>query len=197
MTSPLSQSVIFHLAGALNDREDDDGAVGNRDAHYIGGFNATWPPGAPADPHVAWARDGWERIRPFSTGGNYVNFQLADDDTARTADAYGTNYQRLQQVRPLRPRQPVPHEPAHLSGGLTADWSGLSEDRQSCRSPGCVPASKSWRQRRTRPNDLGTGDPCVSVGAGASLPSHRTGAIAQLGHGRERDEDGAPNQEGW
>jgi FAD/FMN-containing dehydrogenase len=99
VTSPLSQSVLFHLAGALNDREEDDGAVGNRDARYIGGFNATWPPGALADPHVAWARNGWERIRPFSTGGNYVNFQLADDDTARTADAYGSNYQRLQRVK--------------------------------------------------------------------------------------------------
>jgi FAD/FMN-containing dehydrogenase len=99
VTSPLSQSVLFHLAGALNEHEGDDGAVGNRDAHYIGGFNATWPPGAPADPHVAWARDGWERIRPFSTGGNYVNFQLAEDDTARTAAAYGDNYQRLQTVK--------------------------------------------------------------------------------------------------
>jgi FAD/FMN-containing dehydrogenase len=99
VTSPLSQSIIFHVAGALNDHEDDDGAVGNRDAHYIGGFAATWPPGAPADPHVAWARDGWERIRPFSTGGNYVNFQLADDDTARTTAAYGTNYQRLQRAK--------------------------------------------------------------------------------------------------
>jgi FAD/FMN-containing dehydrogenase len=99
VTSPLSQSIIFHVAGALNDHEDDDGAVGNRDAHYIGGFAATWPPGAPADPHVAWARTAWERIRPFSTGGNYVNFQLADDDTARTAAAYGANYQRLQRVK--------------------------------------------------------------------------------------------------
>jgi FAD/FMN-containing dehydrogenase len=99
VTSPLSQSVIFHLAGALNDHEDDDGAVGNRDAHYIGGFNATWPPGAPADPHVAWARDGWDRIRPFSTGGNYVNFQLAEDDSTRTTAAYGPNYQRLQQAK--------------------------------------------------------------------------------------------------
>jgi FAD/FMN-containing dehydrogenase len=99
VTSPLSQSVIFHLAGALNDRQDDDGAVGNRDAHYIAGFAGTWPPGAPADPHVTWARNGWERIRPFSTGGNYINFQLAEDDTARTADAYGTNYQRLQTVK--------------------------------------------------------------------------------------------------
>jgi FAD/FMN-containing dehydrogenase len=99
VTSPLSQSVLFHLAGALNDHEDDDGAVGNRDARYIGGFNATWPPGAPPDPHVAWARAGWERIRPFSTGGNYVNFQLAEDDTGRTAAAYGSNYQRLQRVK--------------------------------------------------------------------------------------------------
>jgi FAD/FMN-containing dehydrogenase len=99
VTSPLSQSVLFHLAGALNDRAGDDGAVGNRDARYIGGFNATWPPGAPADPHVAWARDGWERTRPFSTGGNYVNFQLAEDDTGRTAAAYGNNYQRLQTVK--------------------------------------------------------------------------------------------------
>jgi len=99
VTSPLSQSVLFHVAGALNEHEGDDGAVGNRDARYIGGFAGTWPPGAPADPHVAWARDGWERIRPFSTGGNYVNFQLADDDTARTAAAYGTNYRRLQRVK--------------------------------------------------------------------------------------------------
>ena len=99
VTSPLSQSIIFHVAGALNEHEDDDGAVGNRDARYIGGFAATWPPGAPADPHVAWARDGWERIRPFSTGGNYVNFQLADDDSTRTAAAYGSNYQRLQRAK--------------------------------------------------------------------------------------------------
>jgi hypothetical protein len=99
VTSPLSQSLVFHLAGALNDRKDDDGAVGNRDAPYIGGFAGTWPPGAPSDPHVTWVRNAWERIRPFSTGGNYVNFQLADDDAARTAAAYGSNYQRLQRIK--------------------------------------------------------------------------------------------------
>jgi FAD/FMN-containing dehydrogenase len=99
VTSPLSQSLVFHLAGALNDHKDDDGAVGNRDARYIGGFSGTWPPGAPSDPHVTWVRESWERIRPFSTGGNYVNFQLAEDDTSRTAAAYGSNYQRLQRVK--------------------------------------------------------------------------------------------------
>jgi len=100
VTSPLSYSVIFHIGGALNERDDDDGAVGNRDARFISGFSGVWPPDdARGDEHVAWVRQSWERIRPFSTGGNYVNFQLADDDSARTADAYGKNYERLQRVK--------------------------------------------------------------------------------------------------
>jgi FAD/FMN-containing dehydrogenase len=97
--SPLSQSIIFHFAGALNEHEEDDGAVGNRDARFVSGFNGTWPPDAPGDPHVAWVRDAWEQIRRFSTGGNYVNFQQAEDDDARTADAYGKNYERLRRVK--------------------------------------------------------------------------------------------------
>jgi len=99
VTSPMSQSVIFHIGGALNDHDDDDGAVGNRDARFVTGFAGVWPPGAPGDQHVAWVREGWESIQPFSTGGNYVNFQLAEDDPARTADAYGKNYERLQRVK--------------------------------------------------------------------------------------------------
>jgi FAD/FMN-containing dehydrogenase len=99
VTTPLSQSVIFHLGGALNERADDDGAVGNRDARYLSGFSGTWPPDMPAEPHVAWVREAWEGIRPFSTGGNYLNFQLAEDDEARTADAYGKNYERLRVVK--------------------------------------------------------------------------------------------------
>jgi hypothetical protein len=97
--SPLSQSIIFHFAGALNEHEEDDGAVGNRDAGFVSGFNGTWPPDAPGDPHVTRVREACQAIRPFSTGGNYVNFQLAEDDAARTAGAYRSNYQRLRDVK--------------------------------------------------------------------------------------------------
>jgi len=99
VTSPLSYSVIFHIGGALNEHEDDDGAVGNRNARFISGFSGVWMPDAHPDEHIAWVRDAWESIRPFSTGGNYVNFQLAEDDTTRTANAYGKNYERLQRVK--------------------------------------------------------------------------------------------------
>jgi FAD/FMN-containing dehydrogenase len=99
LTSPLSYSVIFHIGGALNERAVDDGAVGNRDARFITGFSGVWPVGVPNDEHMAWVRSSWESIRPFSTGGNYVNFQLADDDDARTAEAYGANLARLRAVK--------------------------------------------------------------------------------------------------
>jgi FAD/FMN-containing dehydrogenase len=97
--SPLSYAIMFHIGGALNEHPWDDGAVGNRDARFISGFAGVWRPGEGADEHVAWARDGWQRIRPFSTGGNYVNFQLAEDDPARTTAAYGNNYARLRRVK--------------------------------------------------------------------------------------------------
>jgi FAD/FMN-containing dehydrogenase len=99
VTSPMSQSIIFHLAGALNERADDDGAMGNRRAGYVTGFAGAWPAADPRGPeHVAWVRESWETIRGFSTG-NYVNFQVADDDTDRTAAAYGANFERLQAVK--------------------------------------------------------------------------------------------------
>jgi hypothetical protein len=98
--SSHSYSVIFHIGGALNERAGDDGAVGNRDARFISGFSGVWEPDDDrAAQHVAWVRESWEAIRPFSTGGNYVNFQLAEDDDARTAAAYGENLARLRRVK--------------------------------------------------------------------------------------------------
>ncbi len=97
--SPLSDSVIFHLEGALNERRSDDGAVDNRDAHFIAGFSGTWPPDAPAGPHVEWVRRSWEGIRDYSTGGNYVNFQAADDDAERLRAGYRDNFRRLQKIK--------------------------------------------------------------------------------------------------
>jgi FAD/FMN-containing dehydrogenase len=98
VASPLSFSIIFHLGGALNEHADG-GAVGNRDAQFISGFTGTWPPQADGDGIMAAVRDGWEKIRPFSTGGNYVNFQLAEDDVTRTAGAYRDNYERLRAIK--------------------------------------------------------------------------------------------------
>lgn len=99
VASPMSYSVIFHIEGALNERDIDDGAVGNRDARFVSGFSGVWPPDADGRAIVAAVRDGWKQIQPFSTGGNYVNFQLAEDADERTVAAYGKNFERLRRVK--------------------------------------------------------------------------------------------------
>jgi FAD/FMN-containing dehydrogenase len=99
VTSPLSDSIVIHLAGALNERADDDGAVGNRDARYMTAFAGQWPAEDADDQHVAWVREAWKSVRPFSTGGNYLNFQTADEDEERVRATYGANFDRLVELK--------------------------------------------------------------------------------------------------
>ncbi len=100
--SPMSQYMMFHIQGAGNELADDDGAVGNRDAEYVTGAAGAWPATDPnGERHQEWVRTSWERARPFSTGGNYINFQTMDDDVSRIESAYRGNYQRLREVKAM------------------------------------------------------------------------------------------------
>ena len=94
--APANQIVLFHVAGAPNDHAEDDGAMGNRDAAFACVIQAMWAEGDPAgDSHRAWVRAAWDVLKPYSTGGNYVNFQTEDESDARTAESYRSNLERL------------------------------------------------------------------------------------------------------
>lgn len=108
---PDAEVGFLQLGGALGDRAGDDGAVGNRDARYVLGINGMWEPGDPdAGAHRDWIRAAWARVRPFSTGGNYVNFQAADEGEARVRATYGANLGRLLAVK-------ARYDPDDLFGG--------------------------------------------------------------------------------
>jgi pimeloyl-ACP methyl ester carboxylesterase len=97
---PEGELGILHLGGALNERDSDDGAVGNRDARYAIGIKGMWEPREPdADRFQQWVRAAWGRVRPFSTGATYVNFQTADEDDDRIRATYGTNFDRLLELK--------------------------------------------------------------------------------------------------
>jgi FAD/FMN-containing dehydrogenase len=97
---PEAELGFLHLGGALNEHEGDDGAVGNRDARFALGVNGMWEPEEPdADTFRQWIRDAWERVRPFSTGATYINFQTADEDQERIRATYGTNFDRLVEIK--------------------------------------------------------------------------------------------------
>jgi FAD/FMN-containing dehydrogenase len=104
---PDGELGFLQLGGALNEHDRDDGAVGNRDARFAFGVNGQWEPDEPnADAFRKWIRGAWQQLRPFSTGGNYINFQTADEDQA-PANAYGKNYERLQRAK-------AEYDPANL-----------------------------------------------------------------------------------
>jgi FAD/FMN-containing dehydrogenase len=97
---PRLQVGTLHLGGALNERAGDDGVVGNRDARYVCGLIGIWEAGEPRGAEFRdWVRDAWPRIRPFGTGGNYINFQTADESDAAVRTAYGDNFDRLVGVK--------------------------------------------------------------------------------------------------
>ena len=97
---PGAELGFLHLAGALNEHAEDDGAVGNRDARYALGANGMWDPDEPrAETYRQWVREAWQRLRPFSTGRTYINFQTADEDEARVRATYGANLDRLIRIK--------------------------------------------------------------------------------------------------
>jgi hypothetical protein len=100
LKAPANQITLFQLAGALSERSEDDGAVGNRDAAFACVAQAMWAPDSPAaEANRAWVRNAWTALKRFSTGGNYVNFQTDDEPQERTAESYRDNFRRLREAK--------------------------------------------------------------------------------------------------
>jgi FAD/FMN-containing dehydrogenase len=99
---PIPEALMgfLQLDGALNERPMDDGAVGNRDARFACGLTAMWDPEEPREAAFReWVRQAWQRFRPFSTGGNYINFQTFDEGEERVRAMYRDNFERLVAIK--------------------------------------------------------------------------------------------------
>lgn len=91
ITSPHSSMLFMHLGGAAARGSVRDGAAGHRDATFVFNAAGSWESASEDDRHIAWTRDFWQSMRPFSTGGVYVNFLTQDEgvDQARIRSAWG------------------------------------------------------------------------------------------------------------
>jgi FAD/FMN-containing dehydrogenase len=87
-TSPFNQILVRRLGGAIADVAPDATAFRYRHAEYMLTVASGWD-GGEDDPHVAWTRRTWERLRPWSCGGGYVNHLAADEGRERLREAYG------------------------------------------------------------------------------------------------------------
>lgn len=99
ITSPHSSLAYFPLDGKLNQFPEDHSAVGNRDAAAVVNFIGSWENADEDDIHIAWARDAFQALQPFSTGGTYINFLTEEEGQDRIQSAYGSNYKKLVEIK--------------------------------------------------------------------------------------------------
>jgi FAD/FMN-containing dehydrogenase len=97
--SPHSSLILFQIGGALNDLPEDHSPVGNRDARYVLNIGGAWEQAADDEANIAWARNAWNDLKAFSTGGTYINFLTQDEGPERIEAAIGKSLERLAEVK--------------------------------------------------------------------------------------------------
>jgi FAD/FMN-containing dehydrogenase len=86
--------VLQHVGGAIARVPATATPYANRDALYDCFPISIWDNPEEDTARIHWARELWEAMRPFSTGGVYAN-NLGEEGTERVEAAYGENYARL------------------------------------------------------------------------------------------------------
>jgi FAD/FMN-containing dehydrogenase len=98
-TSPLSAAVLEYYRGAASRIADDATAFPHRHA----GFNLVvlgqWNEPKEDSVHIAWTRDCWDAVRPWSSGAVYLNALGGDEGPNAVREAFGANYARLTTVK--------------------------------------------------------------------------------------------------
>ena len=93
-----SYSLIPQLGGAIARVPESGTAYANRAAPFAININGVGTEPGEHDVTVPWVRGVFDALKPFSTGGVYVNF-LGDEGEDRVRAAYGSAYDRLAAVK--------------------------------------------------------------------------------------------------
>jgi hypothetical protein len=99
--SPLTMVGTFQMGGAINRVGAGDTAYGERSALWMSSIDGNWEDPADNAKNIAWVRESFREISPFSTGTTYANFAGQADETpaALASTAYGANMARLRLIK--------------------------------------------------------------------------------------------------
>jgi hypothetical protein len=78
--SPMTQAIVFRTGGAVSRVPAESTAAGNRDSVYMAHPLACWEDPADDEVNIAWVSAFSEAMRPFTTGGVYLNFEQDEGD---------------------------------------------------------------------------------------------------------------------
>jgi FAD/FMN-containing dehydrogenase len=97
---PTPQTEIFLglIGGKANALPPDATSYPHRNVLYAMNVHGRWTDPADDTRCVSWARDFFAAAKPYSAGSVYINF-MTQDEGGRIREAYGANYDRLQQLK--------------------------------------------------------------------------------------------------
>ncbi|MDQ3946259.1 MAG: FAD-binding oxidoreductase [Actinomycetota bacterium] len=96
--SPMTCIVIDHLHGQAARVAATATAFPHRQPGYSVFILTQWADPADTDANMAWTRETFDALRPYTSERRYVNYLSADDGDA-VRGAYGVNYNRLVEVK--------------------------------------------------------------------------------------------------
>ncbi len=92
--SPRSVIVFQQYGGAVSRVGHAATSFSHREAQYDFIPTSIWTDFTESENQMNWVRQLWETMKPFSTGGEYVN-SLGEEGEDRVRAAYGGNHERL------------------------------------------------------------------------------------------------------
>ncbi|MDZ7958855.1 MAG: FAD-binding oxidoreductase [Aulosira sp. DedQUE10] len=98
LPSPQCEIFIGFIAGGSNRVSADATAYYHRDAKFVLNVHGRWDDAAQDEKCIAWAREFFQASAPYASAGAYVNF-MTEEEGDRVAAAYGSNYDRLVQLK--------------------------------------------------------------------------------------------------
>ncbi len=118
-TSPSSEIHIQHFGGAIARVDEDETAIGERQAPFVLNAIATTHEPGGLETHIDRAERLYAEIEPSLTGGSYINF-LSSEGEDRVKAAYGT--EKFTRLRALKDRYD-PTNLFHLNQNIPASSS--------------------------------------------------------------------------
>lgn len=98
LPSPHCEIFIGVLSGAANRVAPDAMAYPHRQVKYVMNVHGRWEQPSEDQKGIGWSRDVFNALTPFASAGVYVNF-MTDDEVGRVQQAYGSNFDRLAQIK--------------------------------------------------------------------------------------------------
>ena len=97
---PTTQSSMhmYPINGAGHNKKNNDTAFAYRDANWAQVMVGVDADAANKGKLETWAKEYWEALHPFSSGGAYINFMM-EEGQERVKASYRDNYDRLAKVK--------------------------------------------------------------------------------------------------